>query len=96
MPTPTPNYNLMRTISPSNDLDKRLLRIERHFDTLKYHLYQHNLLIQAVIDELRDFDPQTIQVDELSLALTKERKSLKALSNLSQTNYQGNNNYNEK
>jgi methionine synthase II (cobalamin-independent) len=86
----------MKVISPSDDLDKRLLRIEQHFDTLKYHLYQQNLLIQAVIDELRDFDPQTIQVDELSLALNKERKSLKALTNLSEKSYQGNNNYHEK
>lgn len=82
-------------MSPSNDLEKRLLRIERHFDTIKYHLYQTNLLIQAAVDELRDFDPQTIQVDELSLTLTKERKSLKSLSNLSSTKGQGVNNYHE-
>ncbi|PAX52063.1 hypothetical protein [Brunnivagina elsteri] len=74
----------MKTTSPSDDLEKRLLRIERHFDTLKYHLWQQNLLIQAVVDELREFNPQTIQVDELSLALGAERKSLKALTNLNQ------------
>ncbi|NJR19333.1 MAG: hypothetical protein HC785_29090 [Calothrix sp. CSU_2_0] len=62
--------------------EQRLLRIERHIDTLKYHLYQHNLLIQAVVDELRDFDPQAIQVDELSTSISAARKSLKSLSNL--------------
>jgi hypothetical protein len=64
--------------------EQRLLRIERHFDVLKYHLHQHNLLLLAIALELSKINVNTPTRGALIQEIVIARKSLEALSNLSQ------------
>ncbi|BAZ38677.1 hypothetical protein NIES4101_46170 [Calothrix sp. NIES-4101] len=64
------------------DDEQRLLRIERHFDTLKYCLHRHNLLLLAFAIELSKISPSAPLRGELIQEIKSARESLESLSNL--------------
>ncbi|BDA73072.1 hypothetical protein CAL7716_072380 [Calothrix sp. PCC 7716] len=62
--------------------EKRLLRIERYINAIKFHLHQHNLLLQELADDYAHVKCENPEENSLCIRIKKERESLKTLRDL--------------
>lgn len=61
---------------------KRLLRIERYINSIKFHLHQHNLLLQEMANDYAHVKCENPEENSLCIRIQKERESLKTLRDL--------------
>lgn len=65
-----------------NEELKRIQRIERYINSLKYHLYQHNLLLQELADDYANVKCENPEENRLCIRIKKERESLVTLKDI--------------